>query len=182
MSNINLNKTDLYEQRIVDMVRQIVCGHYRIPVSKLFVKTRKSEIMRCKHLVVFFSSKVLSVPLVRIAELTGYDQDHSMIIYIQKKITGYLEWDKRFQKDCEIINNQIEATLYDRAKDQIDHIEYISLNNVTAFRERFNRAILTVGLSDEELKQVQAILSKSKPVNYENTGLYLFNNTNDNEK
>jgi hypothetical protein len=176
MIRANLNNTIIFEERIVNLIKNIVCGHYRVSIEKLNQKTKKSEIIRCKHMVVYFSFQILDVPLVRIAELTGYGSDHSMILYIKNKIAGYLSWDKILKKDYNIINNELELALYDFSKEEIDHIEYINLNNVIAIRERHNRAVLAVGLTEQEISEIQKILKKSDLVKYDNTGIYLFNN------
>lgn len=180
---LNLNMTDIYEERLVEFIRQTVCSFYNVPVERLSKKTKKSDIVHCRHMIIYLSAKCIDVPLRRLADLCGYNGDHSMILYVKKKIDGYMSWDNKLRKDVTVLMNHIEASLYDQKKAKIESIDYINLNNIVALRENMNRAVLLVGYSQAEIEQLKLLIgNNNNSITFENTGVYLFNDKNSNNE
>lgn len=178
-----MNLEDVRQERMVDFIRKVVCDYYRVPEKKLSTKTRKAEVILCKHMVVYFTiHRLPQLPYERIAHLTGYNGDHSMMIFIRKKIDGYCSWDKKIVHDIQQMNNKIQAQALDKSRDELEEMDFINLNDLAAVRVNMNKAIVLVGYSEPELLEVRKRLGLTMPiVRYENTGMYLFNKKKDND-
>ena len=104
MENIMKDSSLSDMNRNIEFIKDIVSFFYGESKIVYELKTRKSKILKIKHIAIYICAKNLKLTLVQLGEKFNYD--HSMIVHIKKKYEGYLEFDNELKKELADIEAQ----------------------------------------------------------------------------
>lgn len=175
---LSLDSRKVYNQRIVELIKNIVCKYYNLPINQLDLKCKRQDIIKVRHAIAYMSFKHLDIRYTELAQILGYN--HSSIVYINKKLNGYLMWDKILVKEYQDLDHIINCEQMGNSQDlNMEEYYFINLNNMKSLREHREKAILFTGYSDSEILKIKQLLGSEYPeiINHSNTGLYLFKNS-----
>lgn len=168
--------TEESAEAMIEIIKTIVCRYYEVQPDRVYIKSRKSELIHCRHLIAYFVVKEIPnwLPLQWKSERVGYNGDHSMLIHIEKKFDGLLEWDKKLKKEVRDIKALITAAMYNENSDMLDEIAFMNFNTFVALRKNSNEAICMIGIDQERQSKIMELLGPEyKVVEMENTGYLL---------
>lgn len=89
---------------IADRLIKVICEYYKIDILQLYIKKKRDfEIIRTKHIIIWFIRQYTAMSLKDIGRLFGLD--HSSILFAFNKIEGQLtnKFDDSYKKDIEQI-------------------------------------------------------------------------------
>ena len=174
MKKLNILDT----KKAIEIIKELVCCYYQTDKSILKNKSRKSKSIKIKHICVYLSKKHLGITTVKTGEI--YNLDHSMVVYIIKKINGFLDWDAEFKKEIKDIEEALESKIY--SEENIDSTKYyISLNDFYSIKLQENKAIILKGFSKNEINSIKLVnkdngieyISIFEPIKHINQNFYI---------
>lgn len=145
---------ELSEVSVAELIKQIVSIYYDAPEDCFTRKTRKREYIKIKHLACYMTKKHTSLAQKRIAEIYNL-KDHSSIVLLIKKIDGEAEFDKELKHEMRELDSIIKIRgLSKEGRFSEEKHYHINMDNFISVRENSNRAIIYVGYSEEEIKEL----------------------------
>jgi hypothetical protein len=138
-------------ERSINFIKDVVCSYYNLDNDIYESKSRQSNLVKAKHIAIFIAKKQLSLTLVDVGN--AFKFDHSNIVYIVKKIEGYIEFDPRLRKEIEEIQNIIRFKATEKLRLEQDYY-YIPLNEFSSIKPDQDKAVLFKGFSEEELNSI----------------------------
>lgn len=163
-----------YENALVDFVKQVVCKYYCQDLDCLKLFTRRKEIVKVRQVSMYLILKNSKITLKRLGEHFGFN--HATVIYSQRTICGYLEFDKDLQKEID----ELQSSIFLKAKAIVNNLDlqkdfyFIDLNNFTSLKIDNSKAIILSGYSADEEKKIKKLLNYSLlDKKHENTGMYI---------
>lgn len=163
-----------YKKRMFEFITDVVCAYYNQDKAVLKIKTRKTEVIRVKHTIVYLSNKNVRTGPSELGKFYGIN--HASVLHIIKKINGYLTWDTDIVKELGEMQQMIthkSIELSERLSGE-DYY-FVDINNVKSFKINEKKVVLLSGFTDVETKDFATINNINVlPVNHEKTGLYIF--------
>ena len=100
-----------YEKRIIKHIIEIVLLYYNIvPETKLYEKTRKTEIVKARYQVIYFVSKYISkITLERLGDIFGLD--HATVHHALKTVNNEIETNADYRLQIIELDNIIKTAL-----------------------------------------------------------------------
>ena len=92
--------------RTVSFIKDVTAAYFGAEKNVYSINSRKEGVIKVKHIAIYLCCKHIKLTTVKIGELFNYD--HSLIIYVNKKITGYLTWDDDLKKELKEIENIVK--------------------------------------------------------------------------
>jgi hypothetical protein len=83
---------------------EVACKLRNISYDKLFVKTKKREIVECRQLAMYFAKKYTQLTLREVGDFFA-DRDHSTVCHAQKTIKT-LSFNKNFKSKVDRLENE----------------------------------------------------------------------------
>lgn len=171
---INLKGDAPYKKRMFEFIIDLVCAYYGEDKEVLEIKTRRREVIRVKHAIVYLSNKNVRTGPSELGRFYGFN--HANVIHIVKKTNDYLTWDadlvKEFNEMQQMITHK-SIELNERLSG--DNYYFVDMDNVKSFKISEKKVILLTGFTEEESKEF--VLKNNiniKPVEHKKTGLYIF--------
>jgi hypothetical protein len=168
MENIMKDSVLTDKEKSINFIKDVVCAYYNLDVDIYKSKSRKSNIINAKHIAIYICKTQLSLTLVDLGEAFGFD--HSTILYINKKIAGYIEFDSSLKRQIQEIENILKFKVADTLKLEKDYY-YISLNDFVSIKQDDGKAIILKGFTEKEIQAINFIDTRS--------GLNFFDKTNE---
>ena len=110
----------------LDVIERAVTDFYGLRQEILKCNTRKKEVVEARQLVFYFAKEVYKLRY-SLAEIAAkYSRDHATCVHSIKTINNYLETDKEFRKNFQIIKQKIDKEMQ---KLETSTNEVIYLNN-----------------------------------------------------
>jgi len=180
---IELDPRKEFNKRMIRLIQQIVCIYYNQPISAATSRSKKRDLVHTRHTIVYMAYKFLDIRLTELAKEVGCD--HATILHIDKKLKGYLMWDKVVKREFKDLEHIINVQYDEPGNDiNLDQYYFVNLNNVKTLRANRNKAIVFTGYSDNEIRTIIDKLhlqpvghlypEQRNIINHTNTGLYLF--------
>ena len=91
----------------VDLIKQVVCSHYKISVSDIVSKSRKKSIVRPRQLAIYLARKYTDQPLQVISK--NFNRYHTTAIHSIAVVEKSLKSDKTLSKQLDYLCQKIEA-------------------------------------------------------------------------
>lgn len=92
----------------LDLIQHVVAAHYKIPVEKLQLNTKKREIVFPRQICYYFAIKYKIGTLNEIGKSIA-KRDHSTVFFARETITNMRLFDKNFAKELSDIQLKIEG-------------------------------------------------------------------------
>jgi hypothetical protein len=165
-----------YNARVMVFIKTIVAHHYKQDADVYTIKSRQRQVVNTKHSAVYFCMTNLKTTTIEVGKAFGLS--HATIIYIVRKVKGFMDWDLSMKKDF----MEIQAIIENKGLKQSTSINlerdfyHIDLNNITSIKAGKDKAIVFTGYSDEECQRFMNLFLlgvKTKLKKHENTGLYI---------
>lgn len=94
------------DTEVIQIILKIVSSDQGFTVSQVLSKTRKREIVQCRHFAMLFSKIFTNCSLQTIGYHIG-GKDHATVLHGIKAINGIIETDKKVRQLYGILNNKI---------------------------------------------------------------------------
>lgn len=173
------SEPNAYSKRVCDMIKNIVCNYYELPISVFSGRSRKRVVIKAKQSSVYFIRKALpKATLLQIGKEMDYD--HSTVLHCIKTINNLLETDKETQADISAMERtlQLERDAVTLQGDIERDYYYINMADCISVKLPDRKAIVLSRFTQEEaLFMLQdSIFLKGQipsPVEHKNTGLFI---------
>lgn len=109
------NDNYLLEKKIMN----VVCEYFKVSEETIKSKTRKTEVIKPKHIIIYFWKQYKIGSLKYMAKKLNLIS-HSSCINAIKKSRGFIDTDKNFRRDIEYLKNKITVQIVDSNKTIID--------------------------------------------------------------
>ena len=140
--------------RSINFIKDVVCAYYGLNNDIYKSDSRKSDISKVKHIAVYICKKQLSTTLVYLGK--AFRLSHSSVVYIEKKIDGYIEFDSSLKKQIQEIENIIKFKAADALGLEKDYY-YIPLNDFVSIKHDGGKAIILKGFTEKEISAITFI-------------------------
>jgi chromosomal replication initiator protein len=90
----------------IDYIKNIVCDYFTVPISEVFSKGRKREIVQARQLIMYFAKKHSNSSLQSIGLQCG-NRDHATVLHACKTVTDLLDSDKNFKTYVDDLSRRI---------------------------------------------------------------------------
>lgn len=145
---------NLSEIEIADLIKQIVCIYFQAPQDVFTRKTRKSEYIKVKHTCCYLIKRHTSLSSREVGEMFKL-KNHSSIILLIKKIDDIATFDRETRRELKELDEIIKFKgLAKNERINFEQFYFINMDNFKSIRETPERAILFVGYSDDEIRQI----------------------------
>lgn len=145
----NIEITDL---EVVTFIKQIVAIYFNDEMDVYERKTRKTEVIKIKHLALYFSQLHTSLNYVTLAKIFQL-KNHASVSTTIKKIDTLLSWDRLTKKEVSEIETVIRLKgLAKGFRVDLHKYYFINMDSIKSVRESAERAILFVGYTDDEIE------------------------------
>lgn len=163
----------------VNLIKRIVAAYYGETVSIYNSRSRKREKVIIKHLAAYFCLNLVekergkSIGPSAVAQFFGYD--HASVLHIDKKISGYIEFDRSFRLEVEKIESQIKhrSQISDSQEQLRKDYYFIDLNNVVSMKLTETKAIVLTGFDEEEVEKIKNLFRCPTYRKHQETSMYL---------
>jgi len=91
----------------VDLIKQVVCSHYKISISDIVSKSRKKNIVRPRQLAIYLARRYTDQPLQVIGK--SFNRYHTTAIHSVSVVEKGLKSDSALSKQVEYLCQKIEA-------------------------------------------------------------------------
>jgi hypothetical protein len=158
MENIMKDSVLTDMDKSINFVKDVVCAYYNLDVDIYKSNSRKSNIIKAKHIAIYICKSQLSLTLVDLGHAFGFD--HSTIVYINKKIAGYIQFDPALKKQIQEIENILKFKVADTLKLERDYY-YVPLNDFVSIKQEDGKAIILKGFTQKEIEAINFIDTRS---------------------
>jgi hypothetical protein len=163
----------LSEREVAELIKEIVCIYFEAPKDVFVKKTRKSEYIKIKHTCCFLIKRHTLLSSSEIAEMFNL-KNHSSIFLLIKKIEDIVCYDKEAKKELKELDEIIKFKgLSKNKRINFDEFYFINLDNFKSIRENSERAVIFIGYSDEEIKE---LMPNTELKTHENTKKFILEN------
>jgi hypothetical protein len=145
--------------RTINFIKDVTAAYYGAEKNVYSTNSRKEGIIKVKHIAIYLCCKHIKLTIVKIGELFNYD--HSLIIYVNKKISGYLTWDEDLKKEIKEIENIVKFKIVKELNLEKNYY-YIPLNEFITLKHDEDKSIIFKGFSEDEVKGMSLIDTNSK--------------------
>lgn len=91
----NMNK-ELNSRNLCHKIVEVCFNYFDVDVRKALAEDRKHNVIQAKHFSMFFMKEELNLTDSEIGRY--FNNNHSTVIHAIKRMTGYVEMDKVYQK------------------------------------------------------------------------------------
>jgi hypothetical protein len=145
--------------RTASFIKDVTAAYFGAEKNVYSINSRKEGVIKVKHIAIYLCCKHIKLTTVKIGELFNYD--HSLIIYVNKKITGYLTWDDDLKKELKDIENIVKFKIVKELNLEKDYY-YIPLNEFITIKHNEDKSIIFKGFSENEIKGMSLIDTNTK--------------------
>lgn len=142
----------------INFIKDVVCAYYNLSNDIYKSNSRKSDIVKTKHIAIYICKTHLNLKLIDLGQAFGFD--HSNIVYVVKKIAGYIEFDPILKKQIEEIENILKFKAADTLKLEKEYY-YIPLNDFVSIKHDEGKAIILKGFTEKEIEAINFIDTRS---------------------
>ncbi|MDR1847595.1 MAG: chromosomal replication initiator protein DnaA [Bacteroidales bacterium] len=90
----------------IDYIQKTVCDYFHVDVNKISTASRKSEIVRVRHISMYLASKFTKHSLATIGAKCG-NRDHSSVIHACKQVNNLASIDRKYKMCLEDIEKEL---------------------------------------------------------------------------
>lgn len=91
----------------IDVIQDIVCDYFNVPIDQLKSKTRKREIVQSRQIAMYFAKNLTKSSLATIGSRIG-GKDHATVLHACKTVNNLIETDKRFKTHIDEIEKRFK--------------------------------------------------------------------------
>jgi hypothetical protein len=150
----------------INFIKDVVAFFYGEDKYIYEHKSRKSNIMKIKHVAIYICTKNLNITKIKLGE--AFKCSHSMVVYIGKTYDGYLRFDNDLKKEINDIQNILNFRLAGELNLEKENY-YIPLNDFISMKNENGKAIILKGFTDDEISRIDIVDSKTKESLFEPT-------------
>ena len=166
IENIMKDQNFVDAHRNIEFIKDVVSFYYGEDKYIYEQKSRKSNIMKIKHIAIYVCTKNLNITKVELGK--AFKCSHSMVVYVGKTYEGYLKFDQDLKKELEDIQNILNFRLAGELNLEKENY-YIPLNDFVSMKNENGKAILLKGFSDDEISRIDIVDSKTRESLFEPT-------------
>jgi uncharacterized pyridoxamine 5'-phosphate oxidase family protein len=149
-----LNQIQISDTDIVKFIKQICAIYFEMPDDIYDKKTRKMEVIKVKHYAIYFCQKHTNLTFENIAKIFKL-KTHSSVNTTISKIDGLLDWDRITRKEVQDIEAIIRLRgLAKGLRIDLEKYYFINMDTLKSHRQHSEKAILFIGYTDEEIKEL----------------------------
>jgi chromosomal replication initiator protein len=104
--------TTINKEITVEFIQVLVAEHFKVPVEKLHLETRKRNIVIARQLSMYLAKKLTNRSLKFIGEQFG-GRDHSTVIYSCKAVQDMMDTNMIFKDTVEEVEKKLRMSLND---------------------------------------------------------------------
>jgi hypothetical protein len=173
LENIMKNENLVDVNRNIEFIMDIVAYFYGEDKYIYEQKSRKSNIMKIKHIAIYICTKNLKITMVELGR--AFKCSHSMVVYVKKTYDGYLRFDNDLKKEFADIQNILSFKLAGELNLEKENY-YIPLNEFVSMKNENGKAILLKGFTDEEIRRIDIVDSETRQSIFEPTSAKIHTN------
>lgn len=102
-------KVPLFKACTMDVIEEVVCEFYGLPISKMYQRNRTADVVLCRHMIMFLTKLYTPLSLKRIGLRFGA-KDHTVVIHAIRSIRNRLDTEEAIRKHRMIIEDRIFGT------------------------------------------------------------------------
>ncbi len=95
----------------VDVIQQVVCDYFNMPIDLLQAKTRKREVVQARQIAMYFCKHLTKSSLSAIGAQVG-KKDHATVLYACKTVANLVDTDKAFKSQVDIIARKLKMSQF----------------------------------------------------------------------
>lgn len=152
MNNLMKDSLITDKGKNIRFIKDVVSAYYDMDISMFDIKTSRQENVKIRHVTIYLCKKKLDMGFTHIGK--AFNIDHSTVMYITRKIEGYLEWDKELRTEIDEIENILTFKAIDELKIEEDYY-YIPLNEFYSIKQEDGKAIILKGFTEKEIEALQ---------------------------
>jgi hypothetical protein len=143
---------------VVKYIKEIVLIYLKAPEDFYTRRTRKHDVLRVKQYASYFAKRHTSLPLEKIAKIFNF-KSHTSVLKLIEKLDGLAVFDKETKNDFKEIEDIIKFKGLSKS-DRVcfEEFYYVNMDNFKSIKETDERAIVFVGYTDEEIKDMTKTL------------------------
>jgi len=164
------------DDKIVEFIIEVVGGYYNCVDNYHLLKSRKPNVVRPRQVAMYlsFNSTTRNMTLGKIGEF--FERDHSTVLHSNKKVQGYLDYDKKFRAEIEEIKKviQFKRGALNENISFFKKYHYIDLNDFLSIQTIDNKGVLLTGFTKQEEAVILSVIDKVKfTKKFTQTGRYI---------
>ena len=156
--------TNETEYRIV-FIRRVVCKYYDVLIRNIMTKSRKKEIVSCRQIIHYFCNKLTKASYNRIGEMVG-NKDHATVMHSIKKVTGFIETDRKYRNQIAEIEALIKKALTpgnvveQKPPEKTTETAQISINEVEQYKVLAEDRLIKINALQQRNNLYQKIIKE----------------------
>jgi hypothetical protein len=166
IENIMKDENFVDVNKNIDFIKDVVAFFYGQDKYVYEQKSRKSNIMKIKHVAMYICSKNLKIKQVELGR--AFNCTHCLVIYVKRTYDGYLKFDQDLKKELEDIQNILNFRLAGELNLEKENY-YIPLNDFVSMKNENGKAIILKGFTDDEISRIDIVDSKTRESLFEPT-------------
>ena len=105
-----------------DVLKWAVCRHYNITSEELHQDIRRADIIGARRMFYYIARNHLKITYKKIGSI--FNQDHATVMYHERKLSDFLEFDKTEIGIYDAIKEQMFGAIeYDTAQDELKDLQ-----------------------------------------------------------
>lgn len=150
----------------IEFIKDVVSFFYGEDGSIYNNNSRKSNVLKIRHIAVYICTKNLKITKVSLGK--AFNCSHSMVVHITKTYEGYLKFDNDLKKEISDIQNILNFRLAGELNLEKENY-YIPLNDFISMKNEEGKAIILKGFTEEEIKKIRIINAETQEVLFKPT-------------
>ena len=120
-----------------DILKKSVCQHYSITEEELHAFNRRSDIIGARRMFYYIARNHLNITYKKIGNI--FDQDHATVMYHERKLADFLEFDKSEMAIYESIKEAMFGAIkYDTAQEELQRKKILIEDRIKELQEEIN--------------------------------------------
>jgi hypothetical protein len=167
------------EQKIINDIIKIVANHFSFEENFYKIISREKNLIHAKHVTMYLIKKNHKITLAKLGSYfssqTKEGLDHATVLNAVNKIKDFMSIDKSIKSEVNYLQKLVEIKIKENKECQYDKdYYYISLDSITSMKIREDAAIITTGLTQNEINCIKkAVIGILETREHKNTNLFI---------
>lgn len=110
-NKIHSLKASKSESEIIEIIKYYVSKHFGTTWEGINIDSRKQDLVRSRHTIIYFIRAKTSLPLKAIAALFKGGKDHTTVMHACKAIRNLMDSNSNFRLQIEALNRVIDFNI-----------------------------------------------------------------------
>lgn len=162
----------------VNLIKKLVAAYHGETTAIYSSRNRKREKLMIKHIAIYLcfkmvkTAKGLPIGPALVARYFGFT--HASVIHINKKISGFIDYDRVFRLEIEKIEQSVLYKIQMREnKPEMKNLYFIDLNESVSMKLSDTKAIVLTGFDDDEVEKIKNLFRCPESRKHKETSMYI---------